>query len=112
ALNRRFKRLVTDWQLSSANGHTEAALAELADALAALHAEVRPLVDETAEQLPRLGRYAERFEAALARLSAGDASMLASPLKDSYHTVWFEYHEELIALCGRDRAAEERAEGG
>ena len=36
--------------------------------------------------------------------------MLAAPLKDSYHTAWFEYHEELIALCGRDRAADERAE--
>jgi pyruvate,orthophosphate dikinase len=36
--------------------------------------------------------------------------MLAAPLKDSYHTAWFEYHEELITLCGRDRAADERAE--
>jgi pyruvate,orthophosphate dikinase len=35
--------------------------------------------------------------------------MLASPLKDSYHTVWFEFHEELIALTGRDRAIEEAA---
>jgi pyruvate,orthophosphate dikinase len=35
--------------------------------------------------------------------------MMASPLKDSYHTVWFEYHEELIALCGRNRLEEERA---
>jgi pyruvate,orthophosphate dikinase len=40
-------------------------------------------------------------------LAAGDASMLASPLKDSYHTVWFEFHEELIVLSGRDRANEE-----
>jgi pyruvate,orthophosphate dikinase len=29
--------------------------------------------------------------------------MLASPLKESYHTVWFELHEELIALSGRQR---------
>ncbi len=111
-LNTRFKRLVTDWQLATANGHTPEALAAQAEQLAALHAEVRPLVQETAQQLPRLGRYAGRFDTALAGLRAGDASMLASPLKDSYHTIWFEYHEELIALCGRDRAAEERAEGG
>ncbi len=111
-LNTRFKRLVTEWQLATANGHTPEALAALAEELAALHAEVHPLVQETAQQLPRLARYAERFDAALARLRAGDASMLASPLKDSYHTIWFEYHEELIALCGRDRAAEERAESG
>ena len=37
-------------------------------------------------------------------------SMRASPLKDSYHTVWFEFHEELIALTGRDRAIEEASE--
>ena len=48
----------------------------------------------------------------LPQLQTGDLSMLASPMKDSYHTVWFEFHEELIALSGRDRAEEERAHGG
>jgi pyruvate,orthophosphate dikinase len=33
--------------------------------------------------------------------------MLASPLKDSYHTVWYEYHEEMIHLVGRTRLEEE-----
>ena len=33
--------------------------------------------------------------------------MLASPLKESYHTLWFDFHEELIALSGRDRETEE-----
>ena len=42
-------------------------------------------------------------------MAAGDVSMLASPLKDSFHTVWFEYHEELIHLSGRNRADEEAA---
>ena len=40
-------------------------------------------------------------------IARGDGSLIASPLKDSYHTVWFEFHEELIHLCGRDRATEE-----
>jgi len=111
-LNARFKQLVSDWQQSSAGAQTEAAFAGLVRTLGALHAELRPLLEETAAHLSRLGGYTNRFERALAALRAGDASMLASPLKDSYHTVWFEYHEELIALCGRDRAAEERAHGG
>jgi pyruvate,orthophosphate dikinase len=38
--------------------------------------------------------------------------MIASPLKDSYHTIWFELHEELIHLAGRDRATEEAKSGG
>ncbi len=29
--------------------------------------------------------------------------MLAHPLKNSYHTVWFEFHEEIIRLSGRKR---------
>ena len=36
--------------------------------------------------------------------------MMAAPIKDSYHTLWFEMHEELIELCGRSRASE-AAEG-
>ena len=39
-------------------------------------------------------------------------TMIASPLKDSYHTAWFELHEELIHLAGRDRAIEEARSGG
>ncbi len=29
--------------------------------------------------------------------------MVAAPNKDSYHTVWFELHEELLVLSGRPR---------
>jgi hypothetical protein len=29
--------------------------------------------------------------------------MVAHLLRDSYHTVWFELHEELIRLIGRKR---------
>ena len=35
--------------------------------------------------------------------------MMAHPLRDSYHTVWFELHEELIRLSGRNRASEAAA---
>jgi hypothetical protein len=31
---------------------------------------------------------------------------LLKPLIDSYHTVWFELHEELISLAGLSREAE------
>jgi len=110
-LNRRFKQLVSEWQVSSAGGYTAAAFAAMVETLAALHTELRPLVGESGGHVARLRRYATRFDAALAQLRGGDASMLASPLKESYHTVWFEYHEELLRLCGGDRTAEERAGG-
>jgi len=36
----------------------------------------------------------------------GEATYVARPILDSYHTVWFEYHEELIGLLGLSRAEE------
>jgi len=51
--------------------------------------------------------FAARLVRAAAAIAAGDGSMIASPLKDSYHTIWFELHEELIHLSGRNRATEE-----
>jgi pyruvate,orthophosphate dikinase len=107
-LNQRFKRIVSEWQLLAASGgQDETKFGELVAAVRQLHEEFAPVVIEAAACAPRLTNYGRRFEAALAALAAGDASMLASPLKDSYHTVWFEFHEELIALSGRDRAGEE-----
>ena len=48
------------------------------------------------------GVYAERLDAALRRARDGDMSWLTRPMVDSYHTVWFELHEELIGLAGSD----------
>ena len=58
---------------------------------------------------PASRRYADRLAAALAAIDAGDEQMVAHPLRDSYHTVWFELHEELIRLTGRNRADEAAA---
>ncbi len=107
ALDRRFKQLVTAWQTSdpaAPERHPGAATA-----LAGLHDALQPVLAAAAAAFPRLASYPVRLAAALAAFAAGDGTMLASPLKDSYHTVWFEYHEELIALSGRDRATEEAA---
>ena len=73
---------------------------------------VQPVFANAAELAPRLGRYVERFSDALEKLQSGDATYLAAPLKDSYHTVWFEMHEELILLSGRNRADEAAAGRG
>ena len=44
--------------------------------------------------------------AAAARARGGDQRYVASPRVDSYHGVWFELHEDLILLAGRNRADE------
>ncbi len=103
-LNNGFKEFVSAWQLS------EQAPADLATVTAetqALHQDFAALLAASVELVPRLRPYLHRFEFAIEALVGGDVSMLASPLKDSYHTVWFEYHEEMIHLIGRTRLEEE-----
>jgi len=36
----------------------------------------------------------------------GDQRYVASPRVDSYHSIWFELHEDLIQLAGRTREDE------
>jgi pyruvate, orthophosphate dikinase len=88
------------------NGPGTPAWTAVLTALEDLHGDLARLLADTSRLAPRLGDYARRFDVALAEVRASDASMLASPLKDSYHTVWFEYHEDLISLTGRSRARE------
>ena len=106
-LNTKFKQLVSDWQVRSATNAAADDWEVVGEALTSLHTAFRPLVDDIAAHLSRLSTYGPRFDTALTAIQDGDRSMLASPLKDSYHTVWFEFHEELIDLCGRNRAEEE-----
>lgn len=105
-LNQRFKQLVSEWQVNRDNGGDWKALV---DSMVALHRDFTPLVERAAGCVPRVEPYGTRFEAALQAMCDGDTTMLAAPIKDSYHTVWFEFHEELITLTGRDRATEEAA---
>jgi hypothetical protein len=116
AVNTEFKSLVTDWQLKGGPGgapnthddpdYDTAVLARLDE----VHARVLPIVEAAATQLPRLNVYSTKLLAALDKVKAGDTAWLARPLIDSYHTVWFELHEELIGAVGMTR--EEAARSG
>jgi len=102
-----FKRLVADVQL----GQIERA--DAAQHLAPIHQQLQPLLDRASALIPRLSLYASRFQDALQALQGGDGRYLASPLVESYHSIWFEWHEELIQASGRTRAQESsKAEGG
>ncbi|BBX63010.1 hypothetical protein MSAS_21840 [Mycobacterium saskatchewanense] len=111
AVNAEFKSLVTDWQLYGGpqgrpNAHDDAEYdAAVLRRLDRVHARVVPLIETAATQLPRLGGYAVKLRAALDKIKAGDTAWLTRPLVDSYHTVWFELHEELIVAVGLTRAA-------
>lgn len=113
-INDELKQIVTDWQLRPVGGeltlndhsdrrYDERVIARLRRTDARVSTALAPLTIA----LSRIEVYPRRLQRALTLATDGDHSMLAAPLKDSYHTVWFELHEELIILSGRNRAEDE-----
>jgi hypothetical protein len=109
AVNAELLGVCTDWQVrdGAPNDHTDAAYdAAVIGRLRAIDEAIRPVVADLAEALDRYGHYAQRFAAALARLEAGELEWFTKPLIDSYHTVWFELHEDLLSTLGLERSKE------
>ncbi|TAK02571.1 MAG: pyruvate, phosphate dikinase [Chloroflexota bacterium] len=113
ALDRRMKATVTAWQMREIEGeqvindHADPAHdARVMADLAALHVDADAWLGPLVEGLPRLAAYRTRLAAANAAAQAGDGRFIASPRVDSYHSAWFELHEDLILLAGRNRADE------
>jgi hypothetical protein len=114
--NKELKAVITDWQTRGSdqpNDHSDGDydLAVLGR-LVALHQEVRPLLDQIVEVAPRLSHYRQRLQRAADAVVAGDHTYVSRPILDSYHTVWFELHEDLIGLAGLTRAGEAEAGRG
>lgn len=112
AVNADFKALVSDWQLKAGqpNTHDDADYdAAILARLDAVHEHAAPILETVITQLPRLRAYADKLDAALTRVAEGDVVWLTRPIIDSYHTVWFELHDELILATGLTRAAEAKA---
>jgi pyruvate,orthophosphate dikinase len=112
-VNTEFKTLITAWQMldgQTVNDHTDATYdASVIERLDALHQRFQPLLAHIAKLAPRLATYQARFNHAIDMIRQGNHSFVARPIADSYHTVWFELHEELIGLLGRTRAEEAAA---
>lgn len=110
AVNRDLKDLMTRWQTMRvageevANDHSDpdydaAILAELGE----LHERVAPVLATFAELQVRLGFYPDLLAAALDRAGRGEPDYVSGVRVPSYHTVWFELHEDLIRLLARTR---------
>jgi hypothetical protein len=105
----------TAWQLrdtggtAAPNDHADAAYdAAVVRRLVELDARSRPVVADLAAALARYGAYRSRLDHALGRVVAGEGDWFTRPLIDSYHTVWFELHQDLLDTLGIERGDEER----
>src|SRR3546814_1224843 len=65
-----------------------------------------PICHDLASLLDRYRPYGARFDHAIERVRAGDLDWFTKPMIASYHTVWFELHEDLLVTLGITRGAE------
>jgi DNA-binding MarR family transcriptional regulator len=112
SLNGEFKALVAKWQLRDGepNDHSDAEYdAGVLSRLDGIHHAVLPILASASAHLRRLDAYSAKLSGALEKIHAGDTTWFTRPLVDSYHTVWFELHEELIGAAGLTREGEAAA---
>ena len=109
-VNISLKQVITDWQTMSvggkkvANDHSDPDYdAEIIDRLGAVHEQVEPIIKRLAAQLPRLAIFGKKLLAALEAAEDGDHEWVSDIRRESYHTVWFELHEDLLRIMGRER---------
>ena len=109
-INTELKQAITDWQLvdiggqSMANDHSDSDYDEkILDRLAQIHERLEPILRTFAASAPRFARYGEKLERALDQAEDGDHAWVSDATIESYHTVWFEMHEDLLRLLARVR---------
>jgi len=112
-LNGRLLAVCTEWQLRDVGGelvlndHSDAGYDEKVVAeLGSIHEQAMPICDDLAGCLARYGHYGPRLQNALDRVRAGELDWFTKPMVASYHTVWFELHEDLLATLGIERGSE------
>lgn len=113
-LNRELLTVCTDWQMRRVGGrnvlndHADAAYdRDVLARLETVHRLAAPLCSELGEVLSRYAGYRRRLSNALDRVRAGEYDWFTKPVIDSYHTVWFELHEDLLSTLGIERSKEE-----
>jgi len=74
--------------------------------LARLGEQAAPLVDDLGGALARYEAYGPKLEEAVRRVEAGEGDWFAKPVMPSFHTVWFELHEDLLTTLGLERSDE------
>ena len=109
-VNTQLLALFTDWQTVPTgstrvpNDHEDKDYDNgIIDRLGDLHERAERVVGRCAEAQPRLSRYLERLDSAYDHVLAGEIDWVSGVRIDSYHTVWFELHEDLLRMLGRTR---------
>lgn len=109
-INVQLKSVITDWQSvdiggrRAPNDHQDAAYDEsIIDRLGGIHDRVSSILTALAGPMPRLAYYRDRLRQALEKAEDGAIEWVSDVRIESYHTLWFELHEDLLRIVGRKR---------
>jgi hypothetical protein len=109
-INGPLKQLITDWQTVPMGGErvpndhgNEDYDGKIIDRLGDLHERAEAVLNQIAAVLPRMGIYRDKLLAALEKAEDGAIEWVSDAKIESYHTLWFELHEDLLRLMGRER---------
>lgn len=109
-INDDLKQLMTDWQTQTiagktvANDHSDPDYDErIISRLGRLHDRAERLLERLAQHVPRIGYYSAKLLSALEKAEDGDVRWVSDATIASYHTVWFELHEDLLRVTGLAR---------
>jgi pyruvate,orthophosphate dikinase len=109
-LNESLKSLITNWQVYHVGGsgvpndHSDSDYDDkIIDRLGRVHERLEPLLITMADSLPRMGGYIPAFRNALERAELGEIDWVSGVKIASFHTLWFELHEDLLCMLGRRR---------
>ena len=109
-VNLELKKTITDWQTMEVGGqrvrndHANKDYdGEVLDALGEVHERFESVLAQLVKTLPRLAVYGRKLGVALERAEAGAVEWVSDAKLESYHTVWFELHEDLLRVLGRQR---------
>ncbi|HEY8491536.1 MAG TPA: MarR family transcriptional regulator [Dehalococcoidia bacterium] len=115
-LNPRVLELASRWQVRTEDGrevpndHADPDYDRRCVAgLEQVHRRAVPALQPARCAVPRFGLYEVRLSEALHRLRAGDIRYFTGLHVESYHTLWFELHEDLLMSLGLRREQEGRA---
>jgi hypothetical protein len=109
-INVELKTLISQWQTLEVageivqNNHTDLEYDRgIIDRLGRVHERADRVLGVLAAHVPRFEIYRTKLLTALERAEDGDIEWVSAVRVESYHTVWFELHEDLLRLMGRER---------
>ena len=109
-INVDLKSVITSWQMIEvagalvANDHTDKSYdSKIIDRLGELHDRFESILDGIIKFVPRFAFYQGKLLAALESAEDGEIQWVSDAKIESYHTIWFEMHEDLLRIVGRER---------